>query len=243
MHPLLKFGSVEIPTFFLVISLSLTLLLVWFNDRLQKVDQKIFNPKIGFNLVLLVMVSGLWGGRLLHVFYEEWPYYQDYPFEIFKVWKGGFVFYGGFLVSLVCSWIYLKFEKESFLRWADFLAPLLSASYMFGRLGCFFEGCCYGKHCELPWAIAQRHPTQIYMLLAELALMLYLLWRERKPKPFTGFLFLFWIGVHTATRFLIEFLRDDDRGSLLAGLSVSQWLSVLIFTGACSVFFKKLIRK
>ena len=243
MHPVIKIGPLEIPTFFLIISLSLSLLLIWFNRRLLKADQKKLNARIGFNLILIIMVAGLCGGRLLHVFYEEWPYYQDYPLEIFKFWKGGFVFYGGFFVSLLFSWLYLKFEKESFYKWADFLTPFLSASYVFGRLGCFFEGCCYGKHCELPWAIGHRHPTQIYMLLAELVLLLYLLWRERRSTPFIGFLFLFWISMHTATRFLIEFLRDDDRGALLAGLSVSQWLSILIFAGACTVFFKKLRKK
>lgn len=232
MKPVLDFGVIQIPTFYLVISLSVTFILLLLNSELEQ-NPKI-NRKITFDLALLIMITGFIGGRMTHVVYEEWNFYREFPLEIFKFWKGGFVFYGGLFLALASVSLYLKNKKQSFYQWADFLTPYVGLSYALGRIGCFFEGCCYGTHCELPWAIANRHPTQLYMSLAEIVLLAVLMyWRKKQKDSFkTGLLFLAWVCGHALNRFAIEFFREDDRGAMLANLSISQWLSLVLFMGA-----------
>jgi phosphatidylglycerol:prolipoprotein diacylglycerol transferase len=230
MLPQISAFGVHIPTFFVVISISLSVLLFWLSSRLDSEKGRSFHRVTAFNLSLLIMISGFLGGRFFHVFYEEWSYYQQYPTQIFKFWNGGFVYFGGMISAAVAAYIYLKREKQNFLLWADFMTPLLSASYALGRIGCLFEGCCYGKYCELPWAISGRHPTQIYMILGEIFVLALLLLLERRQQadPVSGYLFIKWILLHSIFRFVFEFFRDDDRGSLIAGLSISQVVSLFL---------------
>ena len=236
MKPVLDFGFIQIPTFYLVISLSVTFVLLLLNAALAN-DPKI-DRKITFDLALIIMVTGFIGGRLAHIFYEEFAFYQEFPLEIFKFWKGGFVFYGGFLLSLISVFAFLRFKKQNFYVWADFLAPYLGLTYALGRIGCFFEGCCYGSHCELPWAIANRHPTQLYMVVAELVLVAAIVLLNKKKQLTTGLVFLLWVCGHSINRFVIEFYREDDRGALIMNLSISQITSALILVSALTLIFK-----
>ena len=236
MKPVLDFGFIQIPTFYLVISLSVTFVLLLLNAALAnnpKIDRK-----ITFDLALIIMVTGFIGGRLAHIFYEEFAFYQEFPLEIFKFWKGGFVFYGGFLLSLISVFAFLRIKKQNFYFWADFLAPYLGLTYALGRIGCFFEGCCYGSHCELPWAIANRHPTQLYMVVAELVLVAAIVLLNKKKQLTTGLVFLLWVCGHSINRFVIEFYREDDRGALIMNLSISQITSALILVSALTLIFK-----
>lgn len=243
MLPQIKFLGLQLPTFFLVISLSLTLLLFWLSERLDSEKGKAFDRKTAFDLSLVIMISGFLGGRLFHVFYEHWDFYANHPLEIFKFWNGGFVYFGGFIAALICSFIFLKQQKQDLYIWADFMTPLLSASYALGRIGCFFEGCCYGLYCELPWSVAGRHPTQIYMSLGEFFILGFLLLIEKKVKfPFNGYLFTKWIMLHSIFRFIFEFYRDDDRGQSVLGLSISQLICLVLFLGSSVFLLRKLQR-
>jgi phosphatidylglycerol:prolipoprotein diacylglycerol transferase len=229
VKPILDFGFIQIPTFYLVISLSVTFILLLINSELNQKPK--IDRKMTFDITLIAMIVGFLGARLTHVFYEEWPFYYEFPLEIFKFWKGGFVFYGGFIAAFAAVYVYLKAKKQNIYFWADFFAPYIGLSYALGRIGCFFEGCCYGTHCDLPWAVAGRHPTQLYMSLAEVLLLAALVfWRKKKIdllKP--GLVFLTWLCGHALNRFIIEFFREDDRGALIADLSISQWISVGLF--------------
>ena len=133
MFPQINLFGLQMPSFFLVISLSLTFLMFWLSLRLDSEAGQKFNRKIAFNLALLVMVFGFWGARLFHVFYEEWAFYEQYPIHIFKFWNGGFVYFGGFFVALAVAVIYLQKSGENFVAWADFATPLLSAGYAQGN--------------------------------------------------------------------------------------------------------------
>jgi phosphatidylglycerol:prolipoprotein diacylglycerol transferase len=239
MLPQIKFLGLQLPTFFLVISLSLTFLLFWLSLRLDSEKGKDFDRKTAFDLSLIIMISGFLGSRLFHVFYEHWDFYSVYPIEIFKFWNGGFVYFGGFLAALFMSGAYLKSQKQRFLKWADFFTPLLSASYALGRIGCLLEGCCYGQYCNLPWSISGRHPTQIYMSLGEFFIFGIILWLEKKKPVFTGFLFTTWIMLHSVFRFIFEFFRDDDRGVSIIGLSISQMICVVLLLGSSIFLFRK----
>lgn len=233
MKPWIDLGFVQIPTFYFVISISLTVLVVWLSKRVEDFRA---DRKIAFNLALMMMFAGFLGSRVLHVIYEEPQYYAAFPLEIFKFWKGGFVFYGGFMAGFAACLIYLEKIRQDYRPWADFFTPLLAAAYAMGRVGCFFEGCCYGIACEWPWAVHGKHPTQLYMSFVEFVILAYVLFREKKINFKPGALFWTWLMLHTVSRFSIEFLRDDPRGLALNmgafNLSVSQVISVILFITA-----------
>lgn len=201
---------------------------------------------IASQLYLFIILSGFFGARLFHVIFEHPEVYRENPIEILYVWNGGLVFLGGLLFALFSAWYFLKSQGEDFLLWADLFAPWMAFGYAFGRLGCFLNGCCYGKICHLPWAVkfpshmlvidpfVQRHPTQLYAFLSEgfLFLVLYI-WVSKKGKELkaysnTGYIFSFWIFAHGVSRLILEQFRDDDRGHFYFGWSLSSLISIFL---------------
>ncbi len=237
MWPQISFYGLIIPTFYLIISLSCSFIIYLLSKKLDANPN--FNRNVAFNLVSLLLISGFIGGRILHVIYEEPFYYLSNPLLIFKFWNGGFVYFGGFMTALMTGYLYLKKNNQPFFKWADFLTPYFSLMYVLGRIGCFLEGCCYGRYCEWPWAIDNKHPTQLYMMFTELVLFLFL--QKRKKLNPSGKLFLLWILLHCLSRFIIEFFRNDDRGKTLFNLiSISQLLSLIFIFIAAYVLNKNL---
>lgn len=234
MYPIIHLAEgLDIPSFFLVISLVLSAALLWVTRRsgLYQLPKK----KV-LDLSFLLMVSAFLGGRLMHVFYENFSFYRANPFRIFYIWEGGFVYYGGMVLATCTALIYLHLihapKKGDYF---DTFAPVLAFTYGFGRIGCFLAGCCYGKTCDYAWAVAQRHPTQLYAFLWEGGTILLLLGLEkvkRSRRPFflsrAGDLFLFWLVLHALGRLLMESFREDFRGEQILGLSVSSLVSLLL---------------
>jgi phosphatidylglycerol:prolipoprotein diacylglycerol transferase len=110
----------------------------------------------------------------------------------------------------------------------------VALAHFFGRIGCFFAGCCYGKYCDLPWAVTFNHhdslaptgiplhPTQLYEALGNLAIFLFLFF-FRKRKKHDGQLFWLYVLIYGITRSFIETFRADFRGEFFYGvLSISQ---------------------
>lgn len=238
MHPFIFFGNgYYIPSYLLVISLTYSLLLVWVYLRAQK---KNLPTSTALDYSLMIMVGGFLGGRLFHVFYENWNYYQLFPWDILKIWQGGFVYYGGAIGALLAAAIYSKWTKNDLWFWTDFFAPMLAVGYAVGRIGCLLNGCCFGEVCDLPWAIefnqpglpsGLRHPTQAYATLWELLITFPLVYQL--PKTFSerfslnGQIFGVWLVSHGLGRILMERFRDDFRGAEFLNTSVSTWLGLL----------------
>lgn len=244
MYPYLQFTSdLQIPTYYLVISVTVCLCLLWLNHRAARFE---LSRKVTLDISLIVMVASFVGARLFHVFYEDFPYYQENAWRILELWNGGFVFYGGAILAAVCGFTFLHFQRDVRNEvYLDLFAPVFSLSYLLGRFGCLMAGCCYGRYCDLPWALSQRHPTQLYASLWELGVLIILLTVEKtkqdaRPKILksSGSVFYLWISLHAVGRLLMESFRDDFRGPTL-GLSISSWISFVIL--ALGLFF--LLRK
>lgn len=225
MYPWIVIGPVVIPTFFVVNAIIASLAFLW---TMNRADKSKSNLKFVADLTFILMVSALIGARLFHVFYENWDYYKIHPLNIFFLWEGGFVFYGGFILALIVGVLFARRYQQDPIEYLDLYAPVISLSYGLGRIGCLLTGCCFGKYCDLPWAINSRHPTQLYSTVWELGVLCLLLGFEKKSRRPVGFIFALWMLLHSLGRFLIEFFRDDFRGPS-AVLSVSSWISLILF--------------
>lgn len=186
------------------------------------------------------MVSALVGARLFHVFYENYDFYREDWWRVFYIWNGGFVFYGGAIFSTLAGLTFLHWQRPGEeKKYLDLFAPVCSLSYALGRTGCLMAGCCFGRVCELPWAIQGRHPAQLYASFWELGVLLILLGVEKTSKAQRaaflrppGSVFFLWMVLHGVGRLIMEHFRDDFRGPEW-GLSISSWISLcLIFVGA-----------
>lgn len=234
MYPLIPISStLNIPTYYLVLSLTVSVSLIWL---VWRADRFHLSRKVTLDLSLIIMVTGFIGGRLFHILYEDFDYYRENAARVFYFWNGGFVFYGGAILASLFSMLYLSYRvKSAYAEYLDLFAPVLAFSYILGRCACLLAGCCYGRYCDLPWAVAGRHPTQAYAALWELGALMILLGIEKVPqaqrKPrflsYAGAVFYLWVVLHAAGRLVMETYRDDFRGPSL-GLSISSWISILL---------------
>jgi len=206
------------------------------------------DPYQVFKAGVIVVVAALISARLFVVL-EEFGYYSERPIEVLYYWQGGLAssgaYVGGILAVFFSSWR-LGLRPAKFL---DCAAPSVALAICLGRIGCFLNGCCYGRPSNLPWAVSfpadsepafeqllqgtiepgqsslPLHPTQLYEAVFGLALFLFLIRyskRERRDGELIALLFLFYSGA----RFFVEMLRGDDRW-MVAGIAVPQYLSVL----------------
>lgn len=212
--------------YFFWISITVSLGLIW---ALKRAETRGFPLELTFTVTGWLLLVIPLGARLFHIVYEEPQVYIQNPAAVFEVWNGGFVYYGGLLGGLIFTALFFKYKKRerNFWQTADFLTPVLCFGTGFGRIACFIQGCCYGHEWHGFLSVAGRHPTQLYMFFWEMILLGMILKLEKMN--FTkkaGQLFLFWVTASAAGRFVVEFYRDDFRGSTLMGMSISQVIAL-----------------
>lgn len=104
-----------------------------------------------YDLAFWVFVSGVGGARLF--FFLQYRDHFDHWYELFFIWQGGLVIYGGFLGGIAAIVIFARVRKLSFLWVMDCIAAPAMLGMAIGRFGCLLNGCCYGDYCEAPWAL------------------------------------------------------------------------------------------
>jgi phosphatidylglycerol:prolipoprotein diacylglycerol transferase len=179
----------------------------------------------------------------------DWDYFRSQPRELLSLVRAGGVFYGGLIAAVAVGlWLVRRYKLPVWTT-ADLMAPGIALGHVVGRFGCLLAGCCYGRPTDVPWAItftdplaAQNvgtplgiplHPTQLYDAGAELLILGILLFTERKGRPFAGRTFWGYLLLYAISRFIIEFYRGDpNRGTVMAGLSTSQFVSLLLVPGS-----------
>ena len=234
--PLIKFGGFDLQTYYVIISLAFCAAVFFLVRRARDHQLSVI---VALDAMLFEMIFGLIGARLTHVIFEDRAFYAQHPLEVFYVWKGGFVFMGGAITGTLAMIGYLVWKRQPVLEWLDAMAPVGSFGYAFGRLACLVTGCCYGAVCYLANGFSFRHPTQLYAIAWE-SLVLALLLRvdaltrakpQRPARVKPGGIFALWVILHACGRILMEIYRADDRGPLIAGLSLSTLVSLLLILG------------
>lgn len=228
---------------------------------LRQSSSRGFDENKILNLILVIFISSFIGARFFYVLQFGWSYFETG--EIFRVWDGGLMFYGGMIGSIIGAVVYIYFsypltvdnadrlpEEElnrswilEILRVADFLTPGIALGLIIGRIGCFLVNDHIGAKTLLPWAIkfpdgALRHPVIPYLIISNILLFTLILFLRNKLKQ-AGALFLIFILWYSISRLFLDFFRAGDQSSLsdprIFNLTVSQFVSMAILLAVAMI--------
>ncbi len=117
------------------------------------------DPQMITNASLYSLVAGVIGARVFYVIHYFNTFKDDF-LRAFAIWEGGLELLGGVVAAIAVIVLYLRYHKLPARQYLDILAIGLMLALAFGRIGCFLNGCCFGKPCDLPWAV--RFPYSSY---------------------------------------------------------------------------------
>lgn len=232
MHPILfKIGSINIYTYgFFVFLGILSAYLFLVKEFKREGISLVIAEDLFFWVIIISMVSA----RLTFILLNFNEFINSPLSFLFS--GSGFVFYGGFIGGLITGIIFLKKKKLPILRILDVVSPAIPLGHSLGRIGCFSYGCCYGKPTTSFWGVLFPPdspagmtglpviPTQLISSFFLLVIFVILL-LVRDRKIFRGGVFVTYLFLYGIFRFLIEFIRGDERGFFWI-FSISQWLAM-----------------
>ena len=257
---LFRVPGLNLPVFGFGLMLCLALLastqVAAWRARREKLD-----PELIYDLSLWVLIGGLVGARAFYVI-QYWGVRVQSLLDVFRIWEGGIVFYGSVVGAASGFFLYRLLRPFPIGPVLDAIAPAVALGIALGRIGCFLNGCCFGDECNphtFPWAVtfpkgsgpwfdqlrhaqigedALRsmpvHPTQLYAALD--GLVLFLLLNAYYPlRRRDGEVMALLMVTYPVTRFLIERLRDDE-GAVVAGLTISQTISLGLFAAGLATW-------
>lgn len=229
MHPILigSRGGFAITGYGFMLALSFMIGIYLATRRAKKAG---INPNQIVDLTIWIIIAAIVGSRFLYVIYHldefkgRWldminPIQSTGEFGI-----AGLTMLGGVVLAIVVGLFYLRYKKMPVLGTCDIVIPSLALGIFITRIGCFLNGCCFGKETTLPWgvtftnphcAVAYEllnkpiHPTQLYSSFYGLVIFVALLLVE-KHKKFDGFLFFLFLILYGLSRFLVDFVRYYD---------------------------------
>jgi len=238
MHPILfKLGPLELHSYGAMLALSFFFGILLASRRAPaRGVQPDFVVDVSFAIVLASVI----GARLLYVLFHREE--MGGLLDVIAVWKGGMTMYGGVLAAMAVAALVAHRRKVAFLNLADIMAPSLALGLMVTRVGCFLNGCCYGKPTnsflgvQFPFQNAAGssfdsplHPTQLYSSAAGLLLLLVLLAIDRRPRP-QGQLFGIYLVLAGIARFSVDVFRFYEANAYVLGsLTLSQVISFGLF--------------
>ena len=211
------------------------------------------------DVTMVSVLSGIVGARIFFVIQFYGRHFADRPFiDVFKVWQGGLVFYGGVIVAATAVILFAlkkKLTREQIWDLADCAAVGVVLGLAFGRVGCLLNGCCFGRPtdswlgitfprgCPVHWhhvsgkliaADSTRSlavlPTQPISSLTALAIFAVLYFVVARRARLKGAVAHWALVLYPVGRFSIEILRDEPAlwGGALGSVSAGQWVSIVV---------------
>jgi prolipoprotein diacylglyceryl transferase len=201
------------------------------------------------DVVVWIVIGGVVGARLYHVATDSEKFYDNW-IRVVEIWKGGLSIWGVVAGGLIAVFIVCRVKKIDTFLMTDAIAPGLLAAQAIGRWGNYFNQELFGKPTTLPWGLeidrvnrppgyahfATFHPTFLYESLYCVALLVLLLWVERRWRLHTGQLSALYLATYCFGRFWFENLRIDE-AKHVAGMRINAWVSLLVFLIGVAWFF------
>ena len=198
-----------------------------------------------YNIIAAVAV-----GFVTAAFFQGLYDYIEDPSAGFHMSVDNITFIGGLIGGILSYFTgYFIFKKKIPDKLSDILTIMpccITIAHGFGRVGCFFAGCCYGKPTDsflgvkFPYLPCRVHPTQLYeagFLFIMFAVFSVLLYKKRGRYNFPVYL-----SSYGVFRFFLEYLRDDARGSFIGSITPSQFWSLVMIAGGlvlAAVIYRK----
>lgn len=207
----------------------------------------VFMPSLVIGFIGLALGAKLFGIVSKGIYNKMEIGYWDMNDSIIN---SGIVYWGGLLGFLAAIYLNCRLRKKDFSDISNSLAVVIPLFHGFGRLGCYFAGCCYGRKDDglfsLPYRLSlneeweKRLPVQLIEAGFEFALFvilfsLYLQRRQKKEGPFINF----YLILYSVFRFMIEFFRGDTVRGVIVGLSFSQIISMIVFITISTIIIQK----
>ena len=123
------------------------------------------DPAIITNVAFYSLIAGVAGARIFFVAHH-FETFRGNLLSIVYTWRGGLEFLGGVIVATVILLLYLRFRKLPVRRYLDIIVIGLMMGLAFGRIGCFLNGCCFGKPTPLPWGV--RFPYRSFVYISQI---------------------------------------------------------------------------
>lgn len=218
MHPIIcSIGPFTVYSYGLMLALAF-LIASYLTGR--QAEKENIGREIIFNALFLAFICGIAGARLLYAA-QNFNLYRDSPLEIIMLQHGGLSWLGGLISGSLCAVVYLKRKKIPVYKALDLAAPFAALGQAIGRIGCFLNGCCYGK---------DDIPVQLYSAVVLIFIFIILrIFQDRPHKE--GEVFFNYLLLYSLKRFFIEFLRGDNQ-VIFSGLSLFQITSLGLFVFA-----------
>jgi phosphatidylglycerol:prolipoprotein diacylglycerol transferase len=232
MLPYVHLFGLRLPAYGL--SMIFGLIVAMFLLRFQARQFGVSYYRLGI-LTLYTCLAGIIAANLAHraINFRTMTTAQIFDFA------NGHMFYGFFFSALLTVFIVTRVYKMPFVETLNICAPAWASAQVFGRVGCFLAGCCYGKPCSLPWAVTYTdplsaaplgiplHPTQLYeaAAMALVVVALFVLQDNKRIQPHIVFIYAF---AYAVVRPVVDFFRDNTTTSLYGDFSISQGISLLV---------------
>ena len=236
MHPIaVDFGGFAIRWYGVMAALGFICAtgLIQLNRKYGKI-----NSDQATTLMLLALFGGIIGARIFYVI-QFAHQFRDNWLGVIRVDQGGLVFYGGFFLALAAIIVYCRMQKLNLIRVLDIATPSLAVGHAIGRVGCFLNGCCYGKPTDfftgiahpadsvpaMRYGVVPLHPVQLYEAGINILLGILMMYLIRKGKP--GMATSAYLAIYGVIRFADEFFRGDHR-QFWNGLTPAQTIGLLM---------------
>jgi phosphatidylglycerol---prolipoprotein diacylglyceryl transferase len=248
MYPnLFKIGALTIHSYGLFLAIAF---LIGMRVAVHYAKREQIQTSVITDLVVYIFLSALLGAKLLLVIVDFNYYSQDWS-RLLSIYQVGGVYYGGFILAFLVSLWFIRRKKMNFWQTADVMVMGIAFGQIFGRLGCFFAGCCWGKPAPgFPLAViftrpeaAEQvgtplniplHAAQLYESLPMILVFAVLVYSYNRRR-FVGQQLSLYLLLYSVLRFVVEFFRGDPRGSV-GVLSTSQVISIGAFVAAIVIY-------
>lgn len=239
-NEILTIGPVTIHGYGLMIGLGVMAALLLGDYRSKKFG---LNGDHIYGMTFSAVILGFVAARILFII-TEWKDFLQNPMQYLA--GAGFVVYGGIIGGALTIYGFCKIKKTDMLAYLDLMIPSVALAQAFGRVGCFLAGCCYGRETDSLLGVVFTNsdfapngvkllPTQLFMAGGDLVIMAVLLWYAAK-RPMRGRTSALYLMLYSIGRFIIEFFRNDDRGTV-GMLSTSQFIAVFTLIAGVLGFF------